>query len=1689
MVFPTELVASTLPLVYSVASALLIVRLSRKPIHLDQYDAVKDNLDEDDNLDTPPTHQHGDTTIGQSQRDSSAIHESAQAAEQYQSQRNSGMGVNLARMGFSAFALGLSVFSLALFHLASDNNDNGDTTGGNGEILLVSFPEKYSLLADSIRSLSWAYALALSFVYLLRPAVAFQYWVRPQLDFFYVLQLALTSVQLYRNDVLTIPFSEWSLRLKLEDALWLTTAVLVWVSLVTKPYRPWTPPKKLREGEIERVPSPEAAASLYSFITFSWINPWVYLGFKRSLLDNDLPPLANKDLAQHSVQRFRITNFFTTTTTKKRSTFTRTLIYALRWDFFVQFLLALPYGALSIVSPLCLNKITKFIECRDCGAPGLDMYAWVFGLLFASILGSLCQQASLHMGRRIYVRATSICNAEVFAKSLRRKDVNSSLDSKEGEPKKDSAAPEKKKDGNANISNLVAVDVQRLEQCICYMHMCYEFPLQFTLASVQLYYLLGPAAFVGIGFMVITLPIPAKLYSAMRKLFRDIMETKDERMDTLTEMLSAIRIVKFFGWESKFVEKITTAREKELDRTKDTYTRMAVTNLAWQIIPLLNIVVIFWAYTRLFGNQITASALFTTLALLEILRQALGTIPWAMMSIMRAQVSLKRIGDFLDEEEIVKDTTITKIDGKAPLVHHTATHPTIGFVNASYSWPNKEHDAVPTAKAVKKDSWIQKIKAKFSKDAPKPAGPEVVAEPEAVQERFQLKNISADFPVGEFSVIVGPTGSGKSALLLALLGELERTEGQMYLPRLDYDSNGRRPHGSGIAYVAQTAWLQNTTIRDNILFGKAFDQDRYDAVIDGCALVTDFEVLEAGDHTQIGEQGITLSGGQKQRVALARAVYSDAKVLLLDDCLSAVDTHTGKRLFQTLTGPLLTGRSILMATHQVQLTLSAAAYVVALDKGVVLGAGTPEDCIRNGWIDHVKLVTSGSDDASEVSTLDGEDTPKKAAKATDKSHVVSKLTEDEKKVVGAVSWKVYKAYLDACGGYPVWFLLICITILIELIDIGQKAWLARWGNKVSTSVGSLVLMTFGTVAPEPVVQSFTILQRPTTTNVTDNNLVTMAMQALGNPDAVSVEFYLGVYILLSMFTMAFSIFGGYYITVFVSIRGSRALHAQLLDKVSRAKVRFFDTTPIGRIINRFSSDISTIDEAVNRTLLMFITQLITIFGIIGVISFNMPMFLIAAVFIVIIYGAIGMFYVPISRDLKRLNSNSRSPILNHFNETLVGIATIRAYGFQDRFVTRNLVNVDDNNRTFFLLWTANRWLHWRVDIAGALVSFSTGMLILQYSDTIQPGWAAMSLTYALMFTGTVVWVIRSYTEAELCMNSVERVVEYIDLEAEPAAIIPGSRPPASWPHKGEIAVSNLTMKYAPDAPEVIKNISFTVKAGEKVGVVGRTGSGKSTLAISLFRFMEPVGGSIHIDGIDITKIGLQDLRSKLTIIPQDPILFKGTLRFNLDPFNEHEDFDLWEALRRSHLIPANRTRSQDGTATPKVSSSPAGKSPVGSIKDGAEQNDDDTASASTEIVDPSKITLDTVVKENGSNFSQGQRQLIALARALVRRSKIIIMDEATASVDFDTDLKVQTTIREEMSEATIITIAHRIRTIADFDRVLVMDAGEIAEYDRPYTLMQKESLFRSMCERSTEMEVLLEIAKAKEQRDSASARS
>ncbi|KAG0023449.1 hypothetical protein BGZ80_009400 [Entomortierella chlamydospora] len=1593
---------------------LIIFYLFRKPVHLDRHSPLNDNYEEEEE-DSAGDVQHTSNTIESGSLEALTIE---QIHAQYQAHRSSGLSVSLTRLALTALQFGLALFSILLLKTSTSGEHDKD---------------RNTIWSDIAQILAWSYALSLSFIYITRPNLAFLFWIRLQLDLFYVLELTLLSIQLYNTDIISSPSANWPLWFKLGVFAWVCTILLLCTSLKTRPYHPITSAKKkLKEGEVARMPSSEYTSSLYSQLTFAWVNPLVYLSYRRPLQDADLPEIETSDCSEYSIKRYSVV---------RQDSFFWSLVRVLKWELIVQFLWAVPWSVFMNASPYCLNKIIEYIECKTCGPPTLVNYIYIFGLLFSSLLESLCNQKALHIGRRIYVHVVSICNAEIFAKALRRKDMASPV-----EKPKDGKTDDKKKDGSLNIANLITVDVKKMEHPFSYVFYLYGYPIQFILAGIQLYWLLGYASLVGIVSMIATYPIPTKLYAMIMKLFKDIMKTKDERMDMLNEMLSAILF----------------------------------TEIVWLIVPLFNIVVILTVYTKVLGNEISASKLFTTLALFNIMRQALNVLPSHIKGAIQAIVSVKCINKFLLEEDLDKNTVVTKMDSKTRI---GASIPIIDFVNASYIWPNKEqHKVEETTEPAKKNSWIQKVKSKFVKAPQSAVQNEHITEVESAQERFKLKKLNVDFPVGKLSVNVGPTGSGKSALLLALLGEMERQEGFQYMPRLDYGPSPRKDVGSGIAYVAQTAWLQNVSIRDNILFGREFDQERYDAVVEGCALVTDFDILEFGDATEIGERGVTLSGGQKQRVSLARALYSHANVLLLDDCLSAVDTHTGKHLFQTLTGHLLSGRTVLMVTHQAQLTMNSADLVVVMNKGEIIGTGTPQDAIRNQWVDYVSLSTPVDGDSSETGTLHNEEQQSKVKRAK-KEKTAAKLTQDEKKEEGAVSWNVYKTYLIASGGWTFWIGLVILFLTRELVDISQNAWLAIWSNKVAEATGSYAIEAFNYLVPAPVSLSLYAAFIPN--DGESYSTITMTLFGKGTPETVNIDFYLGVYVLLSIGALIFGSLADYYI-IFGGLAASRYLHRQLLLKITRDKVRFFDTTPIGRITNRFSSDISTIDDDVSNDLKGLFGSFVTVLGIVVIISSNMPLFMIPAVFIVAIYGVIGLYYVPISRELKRMNANSRSPILNHFNEALTGLTTIRAYGFEKRFQSKNLVNQDNNNRTFILLWSTNRWLHWRVDVAGALVAFTTSILVLQNYGRIEPGWAAMSLTYALMFTGTIVWVIRNYARSEMNLNSVERVTEYMNLEEEPLAIIEGSRPPASWPHAGEIVVDHLTMKYAPDTPAVIKDVSFTIKAGEKVGMVGRTGSGKSTFAISLFRFMDPVSGTITIDGIDICKIGLYDLRSNLTIIPQDPILFKGTLRSNLDPFGEHEDRELWEALRRSHLIPDTKSNSRVAShrssleiATLSSEGSPSpftSRTPAGSVKGSKSAGDDS--------VDPSKIILDTPVKENGSNFSQGQRQLIALARALVRQTKIIVMDEATASVDFETDLKIQDTIRQEMSSSTIITIAHRIRTIADFDRVLVMNAGVVEEFDKPLTLMKKEGgLFRSMCERSSEFDALLAIAEEKEKRD------
>lgn len=656
------------------------------------------------------------------------------------------------------------------------------------------------------------------------------------------------------------------------------------------------------------------------------------------------------------------------------------------------------------------------------------------------------------------------------------------------------------------------------------------------------------------------------------------------------------------------------------------------------------------------------------------------------------------------------------------------------------------------------------------------------------------------------------------------------------------------------------------------------------------------------------------------------------------------------------------------------------------------------------------------------------------------------LIKEEAKAEGTVSKEVYLFYAKRYGGWISWIALLILFIGSQVINIGQSWWMRRWAY--DSESGHISIKMFG------YQQSFESDMFSTSSFVSNEKLWKSPMaHVFGQQAEHDTWFYMGIYTLIGfIFALVCSVRD--FMVFLQGIKASNSIFIDLLDKIFRAKLRFFDATPVGRIMNRFSRDMEQIDQQLAPMAQgSFISLIITASTLVLIISIT-PAFLIFAIFIMGMFYLIAYFYLTLSRELKRYESISRSPIHQHFSETLIGVTTIRAYGDEHRFMRQNLEKIDNNNRPFFYLWVANRWLHLRVDTAGSFVSFFAGAFVILSVQYLDAGLAGLSLSYAISFTESALWIVRLYAEVEMTMNSVERLQEYLSIDQEPPQLIPETQPPASWPDKGYIEVKDLSLRYAPELPQVIKNVSFNVDPVSKVGIVGRTGAGKSTIITALFRFLDPETGYIKIDGVDITEIGLDTLRQAITIIPQDPTLFTGTIRSNLDPFEEKTDVEIFEALRRVNLI-----NQDDFNALSTIAES--------------------SVSASSNEENKNKfLDLDSVVEEGGKNLSQGQRQLMCLARSLLRAPKVILLDEATASIDYNSDAKIQQTIRSEFSTSTILTIAHRLRSIIDYDKILVMDAGQVVEYDEPYNLIaNKEGVFYGMCSNSGELDSLVTLAK------------
>lgn len=839
-----------------------------------------------------------------------------------------------------------------------------------------------------------------------------------------------------------------------------------------------------------------------------------------------------------------------------------------------------------------------------------------------------------------------------------------------------------------------------------------------------------------------------------------------------------------------------------------------------------------------------------------------------------------------------------------------------------------------------------------------------------------LKDISINVTQGMKVAVCGTVGSGKSSLLSCILGEVPKVSGIV------------RVCGTK-AYVAQSPWIQSGKIEDNILFGREMERERYEEVLEACSLKKDLEILSFGDQTVIGERGINLSGGQKQRIQIARALYQDADIYLFDDPFSAVDAHTGSHLFKECLLGLLGSKTVIYVTHQVEF-LPAADVILVMKDGRITQAGKYNNILDSGG-DFMELVgahkealsaigSTVAQSASKTSNISEEcngkesvpksirkdkHAPKQNGKVEESEGQKGQIIQEEEREKGKVGFSVYWKYITtAYGGALVPFILLG-QILFQVLQIGSNYWMA-WATPVSKD------------AEGPV----------------------------GVSTLISVYVYLAI-------ASAFCILARALLLSTAGYRTATILFSKMHYAIFRAPMSFFDATPSGRILNRASTDQSAVDMNLPYQTGAVAFALIQLLGIIAVMS--QVAWQVFIIFIPVIAACIWLaqYYIPSARELARLSGVCKAPVIQHFAETISGSATIRSFDQEHRFRESSMKLIDGNSRPKFYIAGAMEWLCFRLDMLSSVTfAFSLIFLVSIPTGAIDPSVAGLAVTYGLNLNMLQAWVIWNLCSLENKIISVERILQYTSIPSEPSLVIEENRPDNNWPSKGEVKIINLQVQYAPHMPLVLRGLTCSFPGGMKTGIVGRTGSGKSTLIQTLFRIVEPAAGEIQIDGVNISTIGLHDLRSRLSIIPQDPTMFEGTVRTNLDPLEEYTDAQIWEALDKCEL--GDEVRKKEGK-------------------------------------------LDSAVAENGENWSMGQRQLVCLGRVLLKKSKVLVLDEATASVDTATDNLIQLTLKQHFTDCTVLTIAHRITSVLDSDMVLLLDHGLIDECDSPSKLLEDKS--------------------------------
>lgn len=1226
----------------------------------------------------------------------------------------------------------------------------------------------------------------------------------------------------------------------------------------------------------------------------------------------------------------------------------------------------------ALLQPVILGILVAYIETeavdRD---PVWVGYALSFLFAITGEIETIAYNTSLHLNMALGIRVKSGLIGAIYQKSLR---MSNSV-------KKDFTIGE--------IVNLMSVDCQRIQDAFAFHHWIFSF---FSITGLGLYLVwseMGDGIYGCIIIIVIFTVLNVYFGQLQERYQQGLLRLKGNRLKLLNEVLGGIKVLKMYAWEKTFSEKIKAIRNSEMSFLKKIAVVTAFSVVLAVHSPFFMNFAILLIYMLVdLSRFLSATTAFTIISVVNVIRYPIALSPFVITSCIQTYVSVDRIQKFLWEDDLEIDSVQRVTQGDNA----------VSIRNGRFTWDLDDHITT-------------------------------------------LTNIDFDVPEGKLVAVVGIVGSGKSSLISAVLGELEKLEGDVTLK-------------GSVAYVPQEAWIQNMTLRDNILFGSSYREKKYRKVLEACQLIPDLSILSAGDQTEIGQKGINLSGGQKQRVSLARAVYNNADVYLLDDPLSAVDSHVGKALFEKVIGNegLLKNKTRILVTHGVH-WLPNVDRIIVMNGGTISEMGTYEELLQhNGpfahflqtfllqsddkeeeeedddakpgttrrrrtlsvqeikdklW-EHVEEVTSDGMTSDDNVTIEGlsrrrsvkvskngslvpsklltraisrqmsrsmsRSMTKSMSKADD--NLLGQLITEEGTGEGAVKWGVIMAFVKAMGLFATIFALVMMTVF-QATNMYSIFWITDW--------------------------------------TTDEYLVNTSNQ--GQNEYVDRNvYYLVVYGVLGLIQgICLFLFG--LISLLRIVRANGKLHARMLKCTFRSPMSFFDTTPIGRIMNRFSSDIDVLDDRMSRTYRLMMIFIFVLASTIIVISITTPIFLVALVPAGIVYILFMIFYLPTARQLKRIESVTRSPVYNHFSETITGASVIRAYQASERFIEESQKRVDKNAAFYYAANVSARWISIAVESISNILVFAAALFAINSPD-LSGGDVGLSLSYSLQIVVGLALVVFAVSEMQMNVVSAERVVEYTDLAEEAVWIRDDFRPPPMWPHAGNVKFDGYTTRYRPGLELVLRGIDCDIQSGEKIGIVGRTGAGKSSLAVALFRLIEPASGVITIDGIRTSDLGLHDLRPNITILPQDPVLFSGPLKSNLDPMEKFTDYEIWKALESAHM-----------------------KSFVQNQRD--------------------QLYYDC--GEGGMNLSVGQRQLVCLGRALLHKNKILILDEATAAVDMETDELIQQTIQNEFSECTVLTIAHRLNTIMEYDRVMVLDKGLIAEFETPRKLLgDKSSVFYGM---------------------------